>query len=285
MAFYSSQPIKKVVLDLQVSCVISTRSELIITVKAHLARISTPGLFYSTLSHFKMSKSVSTGSQNGLEMLLGSLLNEGDGILTDDPMYPGTKAILRSENTILVSLILTIRPLGASIIPIKTDGDGMDTDDLETQIEKFKESHNLKVIMTVANGGNPTGSTLSLERRHRLLELAHANDLLVVEDDPYYFLQFDGEQLPSLFELDWNSSQNRFVIFLRVKPASELELSFKRVIRSDSFSKIISAGIRIGWITGPKEVFETIFYVRLPKLLLSGKAASAQAALYKRLLL
>ncbi|CBY13605.1 unnamed protein product [Oikopleura dioica] len=167
---------------------------------------------------------VSTGSQNGLEMLLGSLLNEGDGILTDDPMYPGTKAILR--------------PLGASIIPIKTDGDGMDTDDLAKQIEKFKKSHNLKVIMTVANGGNPTGSTLSLERRHRLLELAHAYDLLVVEDDPYYFLQFDGEQLPSLFELDWNSSQN----------------SFKRVIRSDSFSKIISAGIRIGWITGPKEV-------------------------------
>ena len=226
-----------------------------------------------------MSKSVSTGSQNGLEMLLGSLLNEGDGILTDDPMYPGTKAILRSENTTLVSLILTIRPLGASIIPIKTDGDGMDTDDLEKQIENFKESHNLKVIMTVANGGNPTGSTLSLERRHRLLELAHANDLLVVEDDPYYFLQFDGEQLPSLFELDWNSSQNRFVTFLRVKPASELELSFKRVIRSDSFSKIISAGIRIGWITGPKEVFETIFCVIMRKLLLSGKASSAQAAL------
>lgn len=216
MAFNSSQPIKKVVLDLQVSCVISTRSELIITVKAHLVRISTPGLLNSILSQFKLSKSVSTGSQNGLEMLLGSLLNEGDGILTDDPMYPGTKAILRSENTTLVSLILTIRPLGASIIPIKTDGDGMDTDDLETQIGKFKKSHNLKVIMTVANGGNPTGSTLSLERRHRLLELAHANDLLVVEDDPYYFLQFDGEQLPSLFELDWNSSQNRFVTFLRV---------------------------------------------------------------------
>jgi hypothetical protein len=104
MAFYSSQPIKKVVLDLQVSCVIWTRSELIITVKAHLVRISTPGLLDSILSQFKMSKSVSTGSQNGLEMLLGSLLNEGDGILTDDPMYPGTKAILRSENTILVSL-------------------------------------------------------------------------------------------------------------------------------------------------------------------------------------
>ena len=111
----------------------------------------------------------------------------------------------------LFFLILNFRPLGASIIPIKTDGDGMDTDDLAKQIEKFKDSHNLKVIMTVANGGNPTGSTLSLERRHRLLELAHANDLLVVEDDPYYFLQFDGEQLPSLFELDWNSP-NRSVL-------------------------------------------------------------------------
>ena len=82
----------------------------------------------------------------------------------------------------------------------------MDTNDLEAQIHRYKDSHKLKVIMTVANGGNPTGSTLSLERRHRLLQLAHENDLLVVEDDPYYFLQFDGEQLPSLFELDWNSS-------------------------------------------------------------------------------
>jgi len=154
----------------------------------------------------------------------------------------------------------------------------MDTDDLAKQIEKFKKSHNLKVIMTVANGGNPTGSTLSLERRHRLLELAHAYDLLVVEDDPYYFLQFDGEQLPSLFELDWNSSQNRFAFLSCRKTRIRLEFSFKRVIRSDSFSKIISAGIRIGWITGPKEVFRAIFYVRLQKLLLSGKSLSDQAA-------
>ena len=99
--FYSSQPIKKAVLDLPVSSVISICSELIITVKAHLATISTPGLLNSIITHFKMSSSVSTGSQNGLEMLLGSLLNEGDGILTDDPMYPGTKAILRSGHTSL----------------------------------------------------------------------------------------------------------------------------------------------------------------------------------------
>ena len=99
--FYSCQPIKKAVLDLPVSSVISIRSELIIMVKAHLATISTPGLLNSIITHFKMSSSVSTGSQNGLEMLLGSLLNEGDGILTDDPMYPGTKAILRSVHTSL----------------------------------------------------------------------------------------------------------------------------------------------------------------------------------------
>jgi len=166
---------------------------------------------------------VSVGSQNGLEMLLQTIISPGDGIFVDDPIYPGTKAILK--------------PIGANMVAIDTDEDGMDTDSLETKIRECHGKMPLKAIMTVANGGNPTGSTLSLERRKRLLELADEFDLLVIEDDPYYFLQFEGCDFPSLFSLDWCSD----------KP-------LKRVIRSDSFSKVISAGIRVGWITGPKEV-------------------------------
>ena len=63
---------------------------------------------------------------------------------------------------------MILNPLGANMIPIETDSDGMDTDDLEIKIQNYKENCNLKVIMTVANGGNPTGSTLSLERRYKL---------------------------------------------------------------------------------------------------------------------
>ena len=97
-------------------------------------------------------------------------------------------------------------------------------------------------IITVANGGNPTGSSLNMKRREKMLELADEHDLLIIEDDPYYFLQFEELKiLPSLFELDWCSENPK-----------------KRVIRSDSFSKVLSAGIRIGWITGPKDVIQKV---------------------------
>jgi len=170
---------------------------------------------------------VTVGSQNGLEMLLGSIISNGDGILVDDPIYPGTKAILR--------------PLGAEMIAVETDENGMDMDSLVQRIEQYQGKVPLKAIITVANGGNPTGSTLSLDRRHRLLAIAEEFDLLIIEDDPYYFLQFEGDKVPSLFEIDWNS-----------------EMPKKRVIRSDSFSKVISAGIRMGWITGPKEIIAKV---------------------------
>ena len=94
--------------------------------------------------------------------------------------------------------------------------------------------------MTVSNGGNPNGSSMSLDRRRKLIEIADIYDLLIIEDDPYYFLQFE-EPVESIFSLDWNSSS----------PS-------RRTIRSDSLSKVVSAGIRVGWITGPTEVISKV---------------------------
>ena len=94
--------------------------------------------------------------------------------------------------------------------------------------------------MTVSNGGNPNGSSMSLDRRQKLIEIADIYDLLIIEDDPYYFLQFE-EPVESIFSLDWNSSS----------PS-------RRTIRSDSLSKVVSAGIRVGWITGPSEVISKV---------------------------
>jgi len=94
---------------------------------------------------------------------------------------------------------------------VNTDADGMDMTDLISKIELSKSKMPLKAIITVANGGNPTGSTLSLDRRHRLLDIAEKYNLLIIEDDPYYFLQFDEDTDPSLFELDWASDRRRFL--------------------------------------------------------------------------
>jgi len=173
----------------------------------------------------RIDQCVSVGSQNGLEMLLTSLVNRGDGILLDEPCYPGTKAILG--------------PLGAEMIGVETDGDGMDVKDLIRKINQAKDKGiTLKAIMTVSNGGNPNGASLSLERRLRLLDVAEHYDLLIIEDDPYYFLQFEPP-VESIFSLDWQQGLGR-------------------TIRSDSLSKVISAGIRIGWLTGPNEVIEKV---------------------------
>ena len=97
-----------------------------------------------------------------------------------------------------------------------------------------------QAIMTVSNGGNPNGSSMSLDRRQKLIEIADIYDLLIIEDDPHYLLQFE-EPVESIFSLDWNSSS----------PS-------RRTIRSDSLSKVVSAGIRVGWITGPSEVISKV---------------------------
>ena len=84
-------------------------------------------------------------------------------------------------------------------------------------------------------GGNPTGSSTSLERKKRIYELAQKFNLIVLEDDPYYYLQFDGK-IPSYFSMDVDG----------------------RVLRFDSLSKILSAGARLGWVSGPKALIDRI---------------------------
>ena len=93
--------------------------------------------------------------------------------------------------------------------------------------------------MTVSNGGNPNGASMSLDRRRQLLDIAEHYDLLIIEDDPYYFLQFE-KPVESIFTLDWGNEAR------------------KRTIRSDSLSKVVSAGIRIGLLTGPSEVIQKV---------------------------
>ena len=92
-----------------------------------------------------------------------------------------------------------------------------------------------KVLYTIPTGSNPTGGSLSVERKREIYQLAREHDLLILEDDPYYFLQF-GPRSQSLLGMDADG----------------------RVLRFDSFSKIISSGLRLGWATGPAELIERL---------------------------
>ena len=156
---------------------------------------------------------LTNGSLQGL-VLLAQLTAVGRRVLVEQPTYDRPLKILRE--------------LGAEIVPLPCDDDGLDPDALERELEAGDPPAFLYLIPTFQN---PSGRTLSLERRRRVVELARKHDLLVLEDDPYGLVRFEGEPLPSLFEL-----------------------SGRETAYSSSFSKTISPGLRVGWFVLPTEL-------------------------------
>jgi 2-aminoadipate transaminase len=125
----------------------------------------------------------------------------------------------------------------ADVRQVEMDGDGMRIDLLEELLAELRaEGRRPKFLYTVPSFQNPAGVTLSLERRARLVELAREHELLVVEDNPYGLLRYGGEALPPLYQLDGGD----FVIYL------------------GTFSKILSPGIRLGWVVAPPPVLEKV---------------------------
>ena len=149
---------------------------------------------------------LTNGSLQGL-VFLAQQLARGRRVLVERPTYDRPLKILRE--------------LGAEVVPLRCDDDGLDPDALERELGRGETPAFLYVIPTFQN---PSGRTLPLERRRRICELASAHGLLVVEDDPYGLVRFEGEPLPSLFELSGGETAY-----------------------SSSFSKTISPGLRVGW--------------------------------------
>eukprot|EP00123_Amoebidium_parasiticum_P001249 comp12292_c0_seq1/m.7123 comp12292_c0_seq1/g.7123 ORF comp12292_c0_seq1/g.7123 comp12292_c0_seq1/m.7123 type:complete len:450 (-) comp12292_c0_seq1:161-1510(-) len=167
---------------------------------------------------------ITTGSQDGLGKVLEMLVDRGDNILVESPTYSGTLGLLR--------------PLGCNLIGVATDGQGLVPESMEqilTSWDSRKQGPKPRVLYTIPCGSNPTGASMSVERRQKVLKLATEHDMLVVEDDPYYYLQIDGK-LPSLFSMCEDG----------------------RVIRSDSLSKVLSSGLRIGFVSAPIKLLERV---------------------------
>ncbi|MDD3018483.1 MAG: PLP-dependent aminotransferase family protein [Comamonas sp.] len=162
---------------------------------------------------------VTTGSQQALDLLGKCLIDEGDKVIVEGPTFLAT--------------IQCFRLYGAEVISAPIDGEGVQVDALEQLIVQHKP----KLIYTIPTFGNPSGATLSLERRKRLLELAVRYQVLVVEDDPYGDLYFDASPPPSLLAL---SEQ---------VPGSRAFLA-----HCGSLSKVLSPGLRIGWLVAPAEL-------------------------------
>ncbi|XP_034019995.1 kynurenine/alpha-aminoadipate aminotransferase, mitochondrial isoform X2 [Thalassophryne amazonica] len=182
-----------------------------------------------TDSFGQMDMCVTTGSQEGLCKVFEMLVNPGDNLVLDVPTYSGTLAALQ--------------PLGCNLINVASDQHGMIPAALKEVLSQWDPSdvHKLdstapKILYTIPNGGNPTGTSMTAQRKKEIYELAQQYDMLIIEDDPYYFLQFEKPWAPTFLSMDVDG----------------------RIIRLDSFSKILSSGLRIGFVTGPKPLVDRV---------------------------
>jgi len=156
---------------------------------------------------------ITNGSQQGLDLISKVLLNPHDLVIAEEPGYVGGLGAMNNYQ--------------GNIVPVSIDEEGLCTHLLEKKLKRFKrEGKQVKLVYVVPNFQNPTGVTLSLERRHHLLQLASRFNFIIVEDNPYGELRFQGDFLPSIKSLDTEG----------------------RVIYLGSFSKTFIPGIRVGWI-------------------------------------
>ena len=162
---------------------------------------------------------VTTGSQQGLDLLGKTLISPGDKVIVEGPTFLAT--------------IQCFKLYGAELISAPVDGDGVQTDALERLIEEHKP----KFVYLIPTYGNPSGALLTEERRRQVLAMAVKHQTLVVEDDPYGDLYFDAPPPPSLLALSATVPGSRELL-----------------VHCGSLSKVLSPGLRVGWMVGPAEL-------------------------------
>jgi len=161
---------------------------------------------------------VTTGGQQVIDLVCKTLLDPGDVVVCEAPTYPGA--------------VPTFCAYQADVVQVTMDRDGMRTDELESTLDELeRDGRTPKFIYTVPNFHNPAGVTMSLERRHEVVRIASERELLVLEDNPYGLLRYEGSPLPTLRSLD-----EEFIIY------------------ASTFSKILSPGVRLGWTCAPAPV-------------------------------
>ena len=166
---------------------------------------------------------VTAGGQQVIDLVCKTLIDPGDVVVAEAPTYPGAVPVFVSYQ--------------ADVVQVEMDDHGMRIDVLLAELDRLdREGRVPKFIYTVPSFQNPAGVTLSLERRRELVRIAHERELLVLEDNPYGLLRYEGEPLPTLYSLD----RGAYVIYL------------------GTFSKILSPGLRLGWTAAPAPVLDKL---------------------------
>lgn len=160
---------------------------------------------------------ITTGAQQIMDLATKSLVNEGDVVITEAPSFIGSLNTFRSYN--------------AKLVDVKIDDDGMNMEELEKALQTHK---NARFIYTIPNFQNPSGITMSLEKRKKMYELAKKYNVLILEDNPYGDLRYSGEYIPCIKSFDDEGI----------------------VLYAGSMSKVISPGIRVAYVIAPKPIFQ-----------------------------
>jgi 2-aminoadipate transaminase len=187
---------------------------------------------------------VTTGSQQALDLVTRIFVDPGDVVVAEAPSYVGALGVFRSYQ--------------ADIVHVPLDEHGLIPEALEETLSRLAaEGKRVKLLYTVPNFHNPAGVTLSVERRPRILEIAQRYGVLVVEDNPYGLLGFDGDPLPAMRSLD-----DQGVLYL------------------GSFSKTFAPGYRVGWVVAPHAVREKLVLASESAILCPSNASQLAIATY-----
>ena len=162
---------------------------------------------------------IMTGANQGIDLTTKAIINKGDKIIVESPSFIGSLNAFRTYE--------------AELVGVKVEDDGMSMEALE---EALKANPDVKMIYTIPTFQNPTGTTMPLKKRERMLELAKEYDVLILEDNPYGDLRFIGEDVATIKSMDTEG----------------------RVVYAGSFSKILSPGMRLGYIVAPAPLAEKI---------------------------
>ena len=166
---------------------------------------------------------VTTGGQQAIDLVAKTLVDPGDVVIAEAPTYPGAVPVFAAYE--------------AETIQVPIDGDGLIVEELEATLDRLAaEGRRPKFIYSVPTFQNPAGQTLSAERRLKLVDVLRERELLLVEDNPYGLLRYEGEPRDALYRLDGGD----YVLYL------------------GTFSKILSPGIRLGWLCAPPPVMEKV---------------------------
>ena len=160
---------------------------------------------------------ITTGAQQIMDLATKSLVNEGDVVITEAPSSIGSLNTFRSYN--------------AKLVGVNIDDDGMTMEELEKALKTHK---NARFIYTIPNFQNPSGITMSLEKRKKMYELAKKYNVLILEDNPYGDLRYSGEYIPCIKSFDDEGI----------------------VLYAGSMSKVISPGFRVAYVIAPKPIFQ-----------------------------